>query len=253
MEEKISIEKAKDLIDKFIYMRSEKHYNFYNELAKMDKKGKGIDEPCHSKILALLLKKSHHFRVNFLQYIDINNFYSWADDIEVEPEKNIDVGSIDIFIYTKKTNDFLCVIENKIDSSFSDGQLKKYKDYIEVNYKDYEQRIYTCTKRYWDKAPQKDKNQAKENNYIQIEHSDIPLMVDNNVLLEFEHINPKMRYDIEQYKEFLNCYWYDTVDDIHIEVAIKTINDNDLLKYYKEKLSKILDNDDYFKDKQIKD
>ncbi len=224
MTEIITKEQAIKLIKKYEYLK-ENNYNFYNELAKMDNKGKGINEACHSKIIAHLLNAKnnecaqYYFLKNFIKFLENLNEYRmhkfmklFTNDLIVETEYNINSNKkIDIFMYSKNAS-FVCVIENKIDGELGKDQLKTCSDFINnsPDFSNYKHKHFVYLRRYLDKKTSSDNVQISENNYQEIEYSDIAKMIDSNVLGNCE--NEKMHFNILQYKEFLDLYWYETID-----------------------------------------
>ncbi|MCD7878711.1 MAG: PD-(D/E)XK nuclease family protein [Candidatus Gastranaerophilales bacterium] len=199
------------------------NFNFFNELAKIDKKGKGINERCHSMILAWLLNAKgknsntlqYCFLKNFIKALGVNDnsldFFvdSLTKDIVVETEFH----DIDIFLYSKNA-DFVCVIENKIDGELGKNQLKKYADFINTNY-DCKYKHFVYLRRYLNTKKADDDKQILSNNYQEIEYSDIAEMIDKTALENAE--NEKMYFNVLQYKEYLDLYWYDTINDTYTE------------------------------------
>lgn len=185
------------------------NFNFYNELAKMDSKEKGIDEVCHSKIIAWLLQNNKFFLYNFLffiKYCDISNVSAYKfDDLVVKTEEN----NIDIILYSHKNN-FVCAIENKIDGKLQRGQLSKYVKVVEENFPHFDKK-YVYLRRYFKTLCSSDEKQIKDNNYIEMEYSDIAKFIDKTVLNQY-NFSSRAYFNIIQYKEFLDLYWYDTID-----------------------------------------
>lgn len=228
IEEKIlTKEKAESLLEKYEHLKRY-GYNFYHELQKIDKKEKGIDEKCHSLVIAMLLNAKNQkeddirycFLKNFInslndcQNIDFNKLIS---DINVEVEhKTNNNSSIDILLYSNNAS-FVCVIENKIDCELGESQLKKYKTYIEESEKfsNYKYKNYVYLRRYLNTMNTSDIRQIQENNYQEFEYSDLTKMINDDCLEKTE--NKKFSLNIAQYKEFIDLYWYDTVDGYYIE------------------------------------
>ncbi len=221
-----SKETADELIKKYTFLKKY-NFNFFNELAKIDKKGKGINEECHSKILAWLLsakinkKNSQYFFFrNFIRNLNglkienslLDNFvHDLSKDVIVETEFN----NIDIFIYSKAM-DFVCVIENKIDSGLGKDQLKRYMDFIDNSiYGKCKHKHFVYLRRYLDTKCSNDNKQIQSSGFQEMEYSDISKMIDETVLSKAE--NERMYFNILQYKEYLDLYWYDTIDGVWIE------------------------------------
>ena len=64
--------------------------------------------------------------------------------------------------------------------------------------------------------------QIQSTGFQEIEYSDISKMIDKTVLATAE--NERMYFNILQYKEYLDLYWYDTVDNIWIEEVKELVN-----------------------------
>ena len=76
-----SKETADELIKKYTFLKKY-NFNFFNELAKIDKKGKGINEECHSKILAWLLSAKINKKNS--QYFFFRNFIRNLNGLKIE-------------------------------------------------------------------------------------------------------------------------------------------------------------------------
>lgn len=214
-----------ELAEKYEFLKKY-NFNFFNELAKVDKHGKGINEECHSKIIAWLLnakdKNSDNLQYGFLKNfvrslntIDENSLDEFVEvsvkDLIVETE----FQNIDIFLYSKSA-DFVCIIENKIDSKLGENQLKRYMDFINNSiYANCKHKHFVYLRRYLDTKCNNDNNQILSTGFQEMEYSDISKMIDKTVLSGAE--NERMYFNILQYKEYLDLYWYDTINDIWIE------------------------------------
>ena len=224
-QKEVTKEKAKELIDKFEYLKKY-NFNFFYELAKMDNHGKGINEECHSKILAWLLNAQgknentlqYCFLKKFLQNLqglNIENIDTFMKELSTDLVVITEYNHIDIFLYSKNA-DFVCVIENKIDSELGNEQLKRYSDFINNSeYASCKYKSFVYLRRYINTKNKSDEKQILENKYQEIEYSDIANMIDKSVLCKAE--NDRMYFNVLQYKEYLDLYWYDTVDGVWIE------------------------------------
>jgi hypothetical protein len=142
----------KNLLEKFVYEnhdleKLEKIANEFNIFTALKMEHKELK---HSDMLAWLLnpRENHgmddYFVKSFISRclsnnsgndngLSIINVDSWdLSDAEVYREKS----NIDIVIKSK-INRFVCIIENKIKSSESNNQLKRYRDTMKKQFPDY--------------------------------------------------------------------------------------------------------------------
>lgn len=116
-------------------------FNLFKILTKSE------PELWHSNILAWLFdpKGNHGLGSKFLQkFFELNKLKKFNTELKAELQDPIEKSlgntvvqrefhNIDILITNEKPN-FVIVIENKVHASESEGQLRKYKDFIHENY-----------------------------------------------------------------------------------------------------------------------
>lgn len=142
MIENITKEKAKQLLDE--YCEKGQEFNIFRVL-KLENY-----EIRHSNLLAWLLSpnQTHGFKDSFLKKIiekaaskkNISITYKDNDDIKVYRE----LDNIDILVINN-TQNYLILIENKINSNQHDNQLERYAQIVENDFEKY-QKIYIYLK-----------------------------------------------------------------------------------------------------------
>lgn len=140
--------------------------------------------------LKLVLKNSTSYNAQ-LSIFDIETFD--LTDVKVYREwHNIDVLLVD------ETNQFVCVIENKIESSEHSNQLAKYRKEVESHFHDYKKIFIYLTIQ----------GDAPESNpeYISVKHKEIVSLIETLFERRKSQMNDDVVLFIQHYTEMLKRY-----------------------------------------------
>ena len=188
-------------------------FNIFNALKLQN------NENRHSNFLGWLLRpyESHNLGDYFLKEIlkiSLKNhsqneevkasledvIFNSFEDSEIVLEKQTDKNRrIDIFI-DSPTNQFLCLIENKIWSGEGFNQLEDYEEYINNHekYKNYKHKVFLFL------TPNADYNQkALYKNYIRIDYSQIYNVIIKILKFKEKSMSEEVKIFIEHYKKMI--------------------------------------------------
>jgi hypothetical protein len=150
----------------------------------------GLSDYFTNLFLKLALKNSTGSNSK-LSIFDIETFD--LTDVKVYREwHNIDVLLVD------EANQFVCVIENKIDSSEHSGQLAKYRKEVESHFHDYKNIFIYLTVQ----------GESPESNpeYISVRHKEIVSLIDTLLQRRKSQMNDDVVLFIQHYTEMLKRY-----------------------------------------------
>jgi hypothetical protein len=201
------------------------------------------EEVRHSNFLAWLLDPNgthgagDYFLKNFLKKIAANNRSSlsglsifdinlWElDGVEVKKEWQ----GIDIFL-VDHNNNFLCVIENKVDSSEHDEQLTRYRTTVEEYYPTYK-KLYI----YLTIAGERPE---KEQVYLSVSYATLSELVEGFYENRKSQLNDDVSLFISHYLEMLNRYIMENseVQKICQQIYLKHQRAIELINLYKPDL-----------------
>lgn len=220
----------------------------------------GVDkfEIRHSNVLKWILEPKEDEAIdylpirNLLKLIQENNSYyeffnqvdltsARIDKVTIQREKY----NIDMLITLKINNeDYAIVIENKLESSIHDNQLKVYKDKVQEKYINHK-KLYAFL--YPGINPEQDK-EANENQYIPITYQDIY----NRILKEVSELtsNSTLKLIVYYYIHTLCCYETNNlvglvVTDEEASALKSLFNDNQIMAMI-DTLYNNIPNSEYF-------
>lgn len=215
-------------------------FNIFNVL------GVQYREIRHSNFLGWLFdpNESHHLGDVFLKGLfkvmrdcDVLDAHEYVQlllkDVSGTKVYRESVHNIDILIANKQ-HGFVIVIENKIYAGYSEGQLKKYHEFVENNYRQFGKRIYlTLTP----KRNDSHKSFERGKNYTNINYQNIiSLLVDNRELIE--DTLPTVKESINQY--------IDMVQKDITRTSKEVLLAKEIYKSYKKEIDFIVSNQDNF-------
>lgn len=254
MNRTITKEKALSVVERYVEQKQNKNkiFNLF-EIIQMR-------ETSHTKFLAWLLDVKNKdenslqylFMKKFLQEIhfETENLDSFvkllSEDVIVKSEFSTDIGSIDIFIYSKNAN-FVCVIENKIDAKIcisknGKSQIERYYNFINSKH-EYNKCIqkFVFITRYSNILKESDNKLLNNYQYLVREHSDIAKIIDDEVI---NCCSDKTISEIlKQYKDYWEQNWYDSIDGIWIVEACNKVRyeyTNSEIQKFPEEIREIL-------------
>ena len=144
-------------------------------------------------LLRLIQEKNSYYK--FFNSVDLTT--TRIDKVTIQREKY----NIDMFITLNINNeDYVIVIENKLESSIHDNQLKVYKDKVQDKYPNYK-KLYVFL--YPGNNPEQEK-EAKENQYIPITYQDVYDKI-LKVIVELAP-NSTLKLIVSYYIHTLCCY-----------------------------------------------
>jgi len=115
------------------------------------------------------------------------------DDLEIRREyKNIDL------IFLSQKNGFCIVIENKIKSSESRGQLEKYRKLIESEYPDFKHKIYIYLS-----LEDQQISESEQDYYVQLNYGHVIKLIEQVISSQRLKLADKTRFVFEQYLQTL--------------------------------------------------
>ncbi|WP_427948696.1 PD-(D/E)XK nuclease family protein [Acinetobacter sp.] len=122
--------------------------------------------------------------LSVFDFIELN-----LDDLIIKREhKNIDL------LFLSKNNKFCMIIENKIYSSEGEGQLKKYREYVESEYNNYKHKIYIYLSLLDQVISEQEQEYYVQLNYLHIIKL-LHLILNNKSL----NVSDRIHFVIEQY------------------------------------------------------
>ncbi|MCH5323269.1 MAG: PD-(D/E)XK nuclease family protein [Helicobacter sp.] len=191
------------------------------------------------ELLQIVLKeysKNPEITIKLFDII-LNNF----NDAKVEREKRTDEGRrIDIFIESE-SNDFVCVIENKVWTKDTNNQLEHYQAYIDS--KNYKHKLFI----YLAPNPRNDYGKLYKN-YMCLSYKKVCQAIDNLFKRQTNAMCDKIRYFIEDYKEMVERNIMGSMDNEILGLCLKIYNKhkeaieaiNKAIKDYNGRISGIL-------------
>lgn len=211
MTETITKEKAKVLLDK--YCEKSEEFNIFRVL-KLENY-----EIRHSNLLAWLLSpnQTHSIKGAFLkEFIEkaackksMSITYKDNDDIKVYREQD----NIDILVINN-TQNYLILIENKINSNQHDNQLERYAQIVEKDFQKY-QKIYIYLK--------PEKNEEVPKYYIDMSYREI-INIIKDILQQVKDMSVKTL--LEHYIKIFDSR-YNMVDDVSLmDICLKLQQEN---------------------------
>lgn len=235
----------KNYMEKNVYYEYLKNYYQSEDIASIY--GVSNHEIKHSNVLRWILEPKSDEAIDYLPIRNLlkliqdknncNDYFNVIDiasalitNVQVKRERY----NIDILITLKlNSENYIIVIENKLESGVHDNQLKDYKDTVLNKYKSYKPLFVLLYSGY----DAKSKEEADKLNYISITYQEIYDSILNNVA-EFTN-NLETKNIINDYIHCLACYNTDT-----IPVLIVTDKERKCLKslFEDEQINKMLDN-----------
>ena len=218
MEKNFSIDEARKVLDK--YLKRKQTFNIFTVLRLENY------EIRHSNFLAWLLdpKQTHGLGDTFLKkFIEKVNSklknkkitYKGGENIKVYREQD----NIDILVFDIK-NDFLILIENKINSKQHDNQLDRYASLLNIKFDDFANKIKIYLK------PQNDEIIPEDYDYLS--YKDV-LDVITDIMNYVQ--NPEVKIFLEHYLKVLSNL-YNKFEGISlIDVCLKLQQSNLKLNY----------------------
>ena len=177
----------------------------------------------HSNFLAWLMTPDENHNLNtifikwFLREIFSSDKLSWADEFTLD---SIDLSNIQIYREWKNIDililhgDFVIAIENKVHSSESSKQLKKYSKIVHDSFPDIEKAFVFLT---IDGASPKEEEDASE--YISIDYGLVKSVIQIVTTVYKTSLSDRIKYYIEDYLQVLNRYIMKEHDDKAVILA----------------------------------
>lgn len=211
MTETITKEKAKVLLDE--YCEKEQEFNIFRVL-KLENY-----EIRHSNLLAWLLSpnQTHNIKGAFLKKFieraalkkNISITYKDNDDIKVYREQD----NIDILVINN-TQNYLILLENKINSNQHDNQLERYAQIVEKDFEQY-QKIYIYLK--------PEKNEVLPEYYVDMSYREI-LNIIKDIFPKVQDTSVKIL--LEHYIKIFDSR-YNMIDDVSLmDICLRLQEDN---------------------------
>lgn len=201
------------------------------------KEDEAIDYLPIRNLLKLIQEKDSYYE--FLRLVDLTT--ARIDKVTIQREKY----NIDMFITLEINNeDYVIVIENKLESSIHDNQLKVYKDDVQEKYQNHK-KLYAFL--YPGNNPEQEK-EAKENQYIPITYQDVYDKI-LKVIIELTS-NSVLKLVVNYYIHTLCCYETNSlvglvVTDEEASALKSLFNDNQILTMIDTLYNNILNNEYY--------
>lgn len=192
----------------------------------------------HSNFLAWLLSPSESHNLNslflkwFLKEICSSEKVDWIDEFSVE---NLNLNGIEVFREWRnidiliKHDDFVIVVENKVDSIEHSNQLSRYKDVVETNFPNCEKVFVFLTIN-----GVEPKKESDSDCYISIDYSLIKNLIEMILSLYSTSLSERVKIYIEDYLLILKRYIM--LEHESVDLA------RQLYKNHKEALDFIYDN-----------
>ncbi|MHA1499989.1 MAG: PDDEXK-like family protein [Promethearchaeota archaeon] len=143
-----------------------------------------------SSLLKVISMRASSLGINTPSIFDIDN-WSFIETEVLREWRNIDI------LIKDDNHKLICVIENKIYSKEHSGQLRRYKEIVEVEYPDYQKMFVYLTI---------EGDEASEDDYLSINYHDIIKIISHIIENKSTSIGQEVLIFISHYREMFRRY-----------------------------------------------